>query len=496
MSIARSSLRRGLIAVAMGVVIISSLIGLSLPSNAAAGASVSAPQNSFADIFEKVSPAVVNISITKKADVRPLSGRFGPPSMPFQNGPLDDFFGRFFDMPESPPSAVPARALGSGLIVESDGYVVTNNHVVEGADSIAVTLADGREFDAKLVGTDPKTDLALLKVSADKPLPSVQLGNSEAVRVGDWVLAIGNPFGLGGTATFGIISAIGRDIQSGPYDNYLQIDAPINSGNSGGPVFNVDGEVIGVNTAIFSPNGGNVGIGFAIPAAQVQKVTAELKTNGHVTRGWLGVQIQEIDEDLADNLGVAVDSGVLVADVVDDSPAERGDIKVGDVITKFNGEAVDSPKKLSQLVADTDPTNTARLTVLRDGRTRNLKVKLGEADSSVMADAGGYEHDRANPSVASELGMTLAPLTRSAQQQLGVGEDVSGLVVTAVKPESVAAEKGIRRGDVILSVDGHQVSTLTDFQSAVEADEASDKAVRLLVRRGDGQRFVALGRLS
>jgi len=501
MSIERKTLRRALIVVAMGGIVVGGMATLSRPSTAAPLATPTSneratnervAQPSFADIFERVSPAVVNISITKKAHVQPMVGMFGGPMTPWGNSPLDEFFGRFFNGPDGPAAGVPTRALGSGLILDSDGYVVTNNHVVDGADSITVTLTDGRELEASLVGTDPKTDLALLKISSDKPLESVQLGDSDAARVGDWVLAIGNPFGLGGTATFGIISAIGRDIQSGPYDDYLQIDAPINSGNSGGPVFDVTGKVIGVNTAIYSPNGGNVGIGFAIPAAQVSKVVAELKEDGRVTRGWLGVQIQEIDKDLAGNMGIDPGTGALVADVVPGSPAAKAHVQVGDVITTFDGSTVDSPRGLSRLVADANPKEKVHLTILRDGKARNLTVRLGEADSSEALAAVG-PGDRSNPATADELGMALAPLTDTVRQQLGLPDDVQGLVVTAVKPDSAAGEKGIRRGDVILSVDGRNLETLSDFQAAVGSDESRDRSVRMLVRRGDSQRFVALG---
>jgi len=391
---------------------------------------------------------------------------------------------------------MPSQALGSGLIIDSSGYVVTNNHVIEGADSITVTLEDGTELEAKLVGTDPKTDIAVLKVSPDEPLTAVTLGDSDAARVGDWVLAIGNPFGLGGTATFGIISAIGRDIQSGPYDNYLQIDAAINSGNSGGPVFNVAGEVIGVNTAIYSPNGGNVGIGFAIPAAQVQKVADALRNDGHVTRGWLGVQIQEIDKDLADNLGMEKPHGAIVASVVADSPADKANIKVGDVITAFDGQAVDSPKALSRLVADANPDRKARVTVLRDGAEKQLKVQLGEADepAAVAANHDGRSGDNpANPAAAEKLGMSLTPLTAAIRAQLGIDDDVNGLVVAGVDPGGPASLKGIRRGDVIVSVDGKDLDSFSDFEAAVASARAPEHSVRMLVRRGDNQRFVALG---
>jgi len=494
MNIQQSITRRVLIGVAITGVAVAGMAGLSQPSTAAPPAAEKTviTQPSFADIFERVSPSVVNISITKKARVQPMAGILGHPATPWGDGPLDDFFSRFFSIPGGPPASVTSRALGSGLILDSDGYIVTNNHVVEGADSVTVTLSDGHELEATIVGADPKTDLALLKVVADEPLTSVDLGDSDSVRVGDWVLAVGNPFGLGGTATFGIISAIGRDIQSGPYDNFLQIDAPINSGNSGGPVFDVSGKVIGVNTAIFSPNGGNVGIGFAVPAAQVRKVVAELREDGHVTRGWLGVQIQEIDDDLADSLGIESGTGALVADVVPDSPADKAAVRIGDVITVFDGQAVDSPKGLSRLVADARPRDKARMTILRDGKVLNVTVRLGEADSAeAMAAIGPGDH--MNPSMGSQFGMTLAPLSDGIRRQLDLADEVTGLVVTDVAPDGVAAEKGIRRGDVIRSVDGRDLKSVSDFQAAMGKDRTGARSVRMLVRRGDNQRFVALG---
>lgn len=450
-------------------------------------------QPSFADIFAKVSPAVVNISVSKKGNVQSLAGSGGQPMMPFGDHSLDQFFGHFFEPPYGHPQEGPSsHALGSGLILDGDGYVVTNNHVIEGADSITVTLENGSEFDAMLVGTDPKTDIAVLKISSDTPLASVTLGDSDSARVGDWVLAIGNPFGLGGTATFGIISAIGRDIQSGPYDNYLQIDAPINSGNSGGPVFNVAGEVIGVNTAIYSPNGGNVGIGFAIPAAQVRKIAAALKDNGQVTRGWLGVQIQEIDKDLADNLGMSATQGALIADVVSDSPADKAHMKVGDVITVFDGRIVESPKALSRLVADANPSEKAKVTVLRDGKKKELSVQLGEADEpSVMA--SNNSQGKANPASAEKFGMTLTPLTTTIREQLELEDDVDGLVVAGITANSPADKKGLRRGDVILSIDGKTLNNFSDFEAAVASAQPPKHGIRMLVRRGDSQLFVALG---
>jgi serine protease Do len=361
-----------------------------------------APQGgfaSFADVVEQASPAVVNIAVTKVTRSMPAAG-FGqsmPRGMP--NSPLEEFFGRFFEMPGGPGMpGIPgtprgpqrSEGAGSGFVIDRDGYIVTNHHVVSDSEKVVVTFQDGEQLDATLVGQDPKTDLALLKVEADRELPFVTFADSDKARVGEWVLAIGNPFGLGGTATAGIISARGRDIQSGPYDDYMQIDAPINRGNSGGPVFNISGEVIGVNTAIFSPNGGNIGIGFAIPANQAASVVAQLKDDGAVERGWLGVQIQSIDEDLAKTLELDEAEGALVAEVMGDSPAAAAGFEPGDVVTRFGNAEIDSARTLSRVVAGHKPGDSVEVRVIRRGEARELDVKLGDAASSgeVVASSG------------------------------------------------------------------------------------------------------------
>jgi serine protease Do len=454
-------------------------------------------QGSFADVIESVSPAVVNIAVSKVETAAPTLYQFSPqPGFPQGQGrqyPFDEFFERFFgpNGPNGPSQGMPQRrseGQGSGFVIDASGYIVTNNHVAGDAEKITVTFHDGRELDAKLVGRDAKTDLALIKVEATG-LPYVAFGDSDRARVGDWVVAIGNPFGLGGTATAGIISARGRDIQSGPYDDFLQLDAPINFGNSGGPVFNQSGEVIGVNTAIFSPNGGNIGIGFAIPANQAKTIVASLKESGSVERGWLGVQIQNLDDDLAGSLGLANEKGALVAEVVADGPAAKGGIQAGDVITRFNGQEIDSSRTLSRVVAEAPPSRPATVTVWRDGRSRDLTIQLGEAEQEQVAAAGpGSQNEQGG----AALGLALRPLTEQDRAQLDLPADVQGALVANVVPGSDAAEKGIRPGDVITSVNQQSVENVGEAVAALNQAKANGGRALLLVRRGETQRFVAL----
>jgi serine protease Do len=476
----------------LGFIAILADLGGSMSRAAAAETSASASKfeqpesvNSFADVIEQVNPAVVTITVSKEASTQPM---FGSPPNPGQAvpSPFDDFFGRFFDFPMQPHMRGPVHALGSGFFIDADGYIVTNNHVIDGADDINVVTADGDRLKAEIIGRDPKTDLALVKVTGEKPFPALHFGNSDNARVGDWVLAIGNPFGLGGTATAGIISARGRDIQSGPYDDYLQIDAPINSGNSGGPIVNADGDVIGVNTAIYSPNGGNVGIGFAIPASQAEHIVDELKVDRVVHRGWLGVQIQGLDDDLAKSLGLSSADGALVADVTAGSPADEAGLAVGDVITRFGGRDIDSPKTLSNVVADQDPGSTARVQVWRGGKNKSLKVTVAEMEEPASLVAANASEEDA----VARLGLRLAPLTEGYRARLGTPEDVDGVVVEAVRPGSEAAEKGLRAGDVITRVNGHEVASPGTV--AKEMDKAGNDRALMLVRRGDTQYFTSL----
>lgn len=440
---------------------------------------------SFADVIETVSPAVVNISVDKVSPMLPTQ----LPDFGGQGSPFDEFFGRFFGFPGVPgqPRERHSQALGSGFIVGADGYIVTNNHVIADSDGVIVILEGGEELEAEIVGTDPKTDLALLKVDADRSLPYVAFGDSDTARVGDWVVAIGNPFGLGGSATAGIISARGRDIQSGPYDDYLQIDAPINSGNSGGPVFDATGRVIGVNTAIYSPNGGNIGIGFAIPARQAETVIAALRESGSVARGWLGVQIQALDADLAATLGADDGRGALVSEVFADSPAARGGLEAGDVIRRFDGQTVDDQRHLSRLVGAARPGESVAIEVLRDGERRTLEIGLGDQERArpTVANRGGASDSLA----AAPAGMTLQELTPAQRARLDLPAGTNGVLVSAVEPNSAAAKKGIRPGDVITEVNQRAVGTVAD---AVDALDSSNERALLVVQRGEQRRYVAL----
>jgi len=445
---------------------------------------------SFADVVERASPAVVNIAVTKTLHV-PTAGmrRDVRPGVP--GGPLDEFFGRFFEMPGMPAvPGVPRRAegAGSGFIVDPEGYVVTNHHVVAGADEILVTLADGRQLEAEIVGEDPQMDLALLELDVDERLPYVEFADSDEVRVGDWVLAIGNPFGLGGSASVGIVSARGRDIRSGPYDDYLQIDAPINRGNSGGPVFNADGEVIGVSTAIFSPNGGNVGIGFAIPSNHAAVVVRQLKENGTVERGWLGVELQRLDASLARSLGLDAPRGALIARVLPDGPAAQAGFEAGDVVTRFGGREIESTRDLTFAVAETAPGERVDVEVIRGGARRTLDVELGHrADAGTGSSAPARFSGRGGN---APLGLRLAPLTDAERSRLGLPSDVDGALVAAVRPGSPAARHGLRAGDVIVEVNREPIESPAEAAAALE--RARGDGALLLVRRGDSQLFVAV----
>ncbi|HYD99975.1 MAG TPA: DegQ family serine endoprotease [Alphaproteobacteria bacterium] len=459
------------------------------PALVSAPAQAAPTPETFSPLVKQVTPAVVNISTESAAPRAQQRGPQGqlPPGLPPQ---LEEFFRRFGEGGgDGPARRQPMRALGSGFIIDPAGYIVTNNHVAGEADEITVTLQDGTELPAKLVGRDERTDLALLKVESAKPLPYVAFGNSDVMEVGDWVLAVGNPFGLGGTVTAGIVSAKSRDINSGPYDDYIQTDAAINSGNSGGPMFNANGQVIGINTAIFSPTGGNIGIGFAVPANVARPVIEQLRATGTVTRGFLGVQIQPVTPEMASALGLGEARGALVAEVTPGSPAARAGLRQGDVIVGYQGQPVPSPRELTRSVAGTGIGTSAPLTFIRDGREQTVQVTVAKLEDEPQVAA----NDRAEPPGASGLGLSVATLDAETRARAGIEEDVNGVVVVGIGEESPAAQQGVRPGDVIQRVDGKPVASAKQMAEAVEeARRANKKAVALLLNREGNNRYVAV----
>ena len=440
----------------------------------------------FADIVEKVKPAVISVRV--KVDSGSQTTGLGSDDVP---PGLREFFRRF-GMPDIPngPEGMPRgrghnmiTGQGSGFFISADGYAVTNNHVVEKAESVQVTTDDGKTHNAKVIGTDPRTDLALVKVE-DGPFPYVKL-SEKSPRIGDWVLAVGNPFGLGGTVTAGIVSARGRDIGASAYDDFIQIDAPVNKGNSGGPTFDTDGNVIGVNTAIFSPSGGSVGIAFAIPSDTVNTVVAQLKEHGSVTRGWIGVQIQPVTQDIADSLGLKKAEGALVSEPQANSPAQKAGIEAGDVITSVDGKAVKDVRDLAKKIGAMAPRASVKLTVLHKGSEKAVTLTLGEMPNTKEARAGSEGND--NGADLGKLGLTLAPAARVA------GAGAEGVVVTGVDSTGVAADHGFSTGDVILEVAGKSVSTPADVRDVVAGARTEGKrSVLIRVKKGDNTRFVAL----
>lgn len=449
--------------------------------------------DSFADLAETLTPAVVNIATSQNVQ-SPQTPNVMPQVPP--GSPFEDLFRDFFERQQRGNQEQQKRrvtSLGSGFIVDASGYVVTNNHVIADADEITVVLNDDREFPAKLVGHDPKTDLALLKIEVGEPLPFVKFGNSDKLRVGDWVIAIGNPFGLGNTVTAGIISARSRDINAGPYDDFLQTDAPINRGNSGGPLFNMEGKVIGINTAIFSPSGGSVGIGFSVPSALAEPVVNQLREFGRTKRGWLGVRIQTVTDDIAESLGLDKARGALVADVTPESPAAVAGIETGDVILRFNGEDITLMRDLPRVVANAKIADPADVEFLRKGKKMTVKVTIGELEEEApVVIAAAAEPEPATAEAAS-LGMTLATIGPDQRERFGLSEGTRGVVVTEVVPGGAAAERGIRPGDVVLEVGLEEVMTPADVVDKItEASNSSRKSVLLLVDRGGDQRFIAV----
>jgi serine protease Do len=463
-----------------------SLVGVATCIATSAFASV--PLDGYADLVEKVSPTVVTVLVTGEAPER-RAALGGSDDLPFGT-PFDELFRRFgVPAPGSRGEAAPQRGLGSGFILDAAGYIVTNDHVVQNAAAIKVRLADDTELDARLVGADPKTDLALLKVDADRPLPQVVLGDSDRTRVGEAVIAVGNPFGLGDTVTSGIISARGRDIDSGPYVDYFQTDAAINRGNSGGPLFNARGEVIGVNTAIFSPNGGSVGVGFAIPSNVVGQVAGALKEHGAVARGWLGVTIQPLTRELAEATGVDGTKGALVADVAAKSPAD-GKLQPGDVIVGFAGKPVESVRDLPKLVAATPAGEQVRVDFHRDGTRRSVDVVVVDLDDPGATLARADLRGDRKEGGSAKLGATVAPLSAVARRQLGLDEDVQGVVITSVERDGAAARAGLRAGDVIDRVSGREVRSVADLEAGLESTHTPSALLR--VNRRGAQSFVGV----
>jgi serine protease Do len=461
------------------------IVGLSLV--AAPVSEARDPPGSFADLVERLSPAVVNISTTQLVESR------GPldllPQLP-PGHPFEDFF-KEFQRPDGEERKRRATSLGSGFVLDKSGIIVTNNHVVEDADEINVIFQDGERVPAELVGLDNKTDIAVLRIDTDRELVTVEWGNSDAARVGDWVVAIGNPFGLGGTVTAGIISARGRDIRAGPYDDFIQTDASINKGNSGGPLFDLDGKVIGINTAIFSQTGGSIGIGFAVPESLARPVIDQLITYGRTKRGWLGVRIQSVTDEIAEGLGLEAAQGVLVAEVPEGGPAHGAGIQTGDVILSFDGKTVDDPRQLSRVVAETAVGKVVELEVMRDGEKRTFDVKLGELEAREDVASGGG--DEPGSDTVDAVGMKLANITPELARQFELDDDREGVIVVEVESGSEADQKGIRSGDIVVEVQLKPVQTLAEVNERLAEVKASDrKTVLLLLQRGNENRFIAL----
>jgi serine protease Do len=468
---------------------------LTLPT----GAQAEPRPDTFANLAEDLLPTVVNISTTQKVEENAQRRQF------------EEFFEDFFNRrrpdqgePQQPPGREGPRgprrgpsSLGSGFVIDESGYIVTNNHVIEGADEITVRFHDDSTMSAEIVGRDDKTDLALLKVDPDRKLKAASWGDSRETRIGDWVLAIGNPFGLGSTVTAGIVSARSRDINAGPYDDFLQTDASINRGNSGGPMFNTDGDVIGVNTAIFSPSGGSIGIGFAIPSEIAQNVIGQLREFGDVRRAWLGVRIQSVTEELAEGLRLEDPRGALVASVSEGGPAESAGIKQGDVILRFDGQPVEEMRELPRMVAETRIGKTVPVVVWRKGARQTIQVDLGKLDEEKLANFRDQE-DQPSPGSdgaerSSALGMALGRLDEQTRQEFGLDSDAKGVVITEIDPGSSAAEKGLTPGDVIVEVDQEEVSSPAEVASKIDkARKEGYRVVTLLVYSGGDFRWVAV----
>jgi serine protease Do len=456
----------------------------------AAAVHVQAPaEPGFADVVEAVTPAVVSVRV--KSDIKPVSSQgFGGPGL--DNLPEDNPMRRFFDQfgrqgpggdeqPQRRGRANPVSQ-GSGFFISEDGFIVTNNHVVDDGTEFTVIMHDGTELDAELIGKDARTDLAVLKVEDDQKFTYVGFDQEDTTRIGDWVVAVGNPFGLGGTVTAGIISARGRDIGSGPYDDFIQVDAAVNRGNSGGPTFNLEGEVIGVNTAIFSPSGGNVGIAFAIPASLADEVVSDLMDDGTIERGWLGVQIQPVTDDIAESLGLAEAKGALITEPQDESPAKKAGLKSGDIVTAVDGVLIEDPRDLARKIAKVKPGQDTEITVWRDGKSQVVSVEIGTLKDTRKAAMDVQPSHSLKGEKLEDFGLTVKP-----------AESGEGVMITGIEPDSPAAERGIQEGDIIVAVNNIDVKTAADISSAVkDATNSGRKAVLFQLSNQDSNRFVAL----
>ena len=471
-----SSLAKGALPAALaGVLVVAATVAEARP----------APE-SFAPLVKEVSPAVVFVATERQ-------GSREAPRLPFPEGsPFEEFFERFGvpNMPEGQQPR-PQRGVGSGFIIDDEGFIVTNNHVVEGADEIEITLDDGRTYPAELVGSDPQTDLAVLKIEPRGDLPVLDFGDSDAVEVGDWVMAVGNPFGLGGSVTAGIVSARSRNINAGPYDDFIQTDAAINRGNSGGPMFNLDGEVIGINTAIFSPSGGSIGIGFAIPSNLAQPIIAQLKDGGTVERGWLGVMVQQVTPELAEAVGLDSPRGALVANVVPRGPADTAGLEQGDVIVSFAGSAIQEMRDLPRIVAGTEIGEGVEVQVWRNGEEERFQVEIGRLEPEQAALAP--EPEAAPGASASEsLGADLVALDAETRQRFDLPGDVDGVVIVEVRGDGPAAEAGLRPGDVIRRVDGERIETPAQVSDALSEAASGQRSALVLVERDGNPLFVGV----
>jgi serine protease Do len=479
----KKRIQKTLFAVVMAVVLVGAAFGMSSAVRSADHPAAAVTKTSdipmvpanFSDLAEKVRPGVVNIQVVRTVK----NAGFGVP-FPFRT-PFGDFFGPFSD--ENPHRSPEQQGVGSGFVISSDGYILTNNHVIDEANQIKIKLADGKEYDAKVVGRDPKTDLALLKAEGASNLQPLQLGDSESLKVGSWVVAVGSPFGLEQTVTAGIVSAKGRVIGSGPYDNFIQTDASINPGNSGGPLLNTEGQVVGINTAIFSRTGGNVGIGFAIPVNMAKEIVPQLEEKGHVTRGWLGVGIQKITPELAKSFGLKDDKGALVSQVANDGPAHKGGIETGDVIIEFDGKKVSEMNDLPRVVASTPVGKAVEVKVLRGGNEVVREVKIAEMEQN-------EEAANVSSSTRKPLGMTVQNLTPEIAKGLGLKTE-TGILVANVAPGSPAAKADIRSGDVIRQVNKKPVKDVEDFKQKIETAK-DQETILLLIQRGENTLFAAL----